>query len=135
LKKNSLAHYERVKSHTWIEKIFSRDASPVYEDIISIRYLATTHIDYPLKAGFSVSKRLYKRAHDRNKYKRWLRETYRTNKSELFDFAKSNNISLVLFIIITKPVEDKTYREIELIIQTLLKKIIKKLSSNEPKVL
>lgn len=134
MKKNSLAHYERLKSHTWIEKIFSKEASAVYEDIISIRYLATTNIDYPLKAGFSVSKRLYKRAHDRNQYKRWLRETYRTNKADLFDFVKEKNLQLILFIIITKPVEGKTYQEVEILIQTLLKKIIKKLSSHEPKV-
>jgi ribonuclease P protein component len=134
LKKNSLAHYERLKSHTWIEKIFSKEASSVYEDIISIRYLVTTNIDYPLKAGFSVSKRLYKKAHDRNKYKRWLRETYRTNKHELLDFVKVNNKQLVLFIIVTKAVDDKTYLEIEKIIQTLMKKIIRKLSTNEPKL-
>jgi ribonuclease P protein component len=134
VKNNSLAHYERLKSHTWIEKIFSKEASAVYEDIISVRYLATKNIDYPLKAGFSVSKRLYKRAHDRNQYKRWLRETYRTNKAEIFDFVKEKNLQLVLFIIITKPMEDKTYQEIELIIQTLLKKIMKKLSTSEPKL-
>lgn len=134
MKKNSLAHYERLKSHTWIEKIFSKEAQSVYEDIISIRYLATKNIDYPLKAGFSVSKRLYKKAHDRNKYKRWLRESYRTNKHELLDFVNTNNQQLVLFIIVTKAVEDKSYLELEKIIQNLLKKIIRKLNTNEPKL-
>lgn len=132
MKKNSLAHYERLKSHTWIEKIFSKEAQSVYDDIISIRYLVTPNIDYPLKAGFSVSKRLYKKAHDRNKYKRWLREIYRTNNSYLTEFIYERNIKLVLFIMVTKPIEGRTYQEVEQLILGLLKKITKKLNSLEP---
>jgi ribonuclease P protein component len=43
-----------------------------------------------LQVGVSVSKRNFKRAVDRNRIKRLLRETYRLQKRELIEVLKCN---------------------------------------------
>lgn len=133
MKKNTLQHFERLKSPKWIEKLFARGSSSVYEDSICIRFLITDISDYPLKAGFSVSKRLYKRAHDRNKYKRWLRESYRTKKSDLLDLLIQKELHLIAFVILQKKVEDKTFQDIDLLMQKSMDKLYKTISKIEPK--
>ncbi len=51
------------------------------------------------KAAFSVSKRNFKKAVDRNHYKRLLRETYRLNRNELnVKLAENNKCLSVMFI-------------------------------------
>jgi ribonuclease P protein component len=52
-----------------------------------------------LQAGFSVSNRQFKRAVDRNKIKRLMRESYRLQKNELF--AKLDDRKVSAFFIYT----------------------------------
>ena len=54
-----------------------------------------------LQAGFSVSKRHFKKAVDRNRIKRLMREAYRLQKNELELIIKSRPVNLVFFIIYT----------------------------------
>ncbi|MCC6384799.1 MAG: ribonuclease P protein component [Bacteroidia bacterium] len=46
-------------------------------------WVETQSPDMPLKAGFSVSKRNFKKASERNRIRRLMRETYRLNKNVL----------------------------------------------------
>ncbi|MCO6147599.1 ribonuclease P protein component [Flavobacterium sp. NRK1] len=73
---------EKLKSRNTIDRMFTEGKSvskyplrlvyvPLYEDEAE---------DTPLKMGVSVSKKHFKRAHDRNYFKRLLRETYRHHK-------------------------------------------------------
>ena len=58
-------------------------------------------VDYPAQMAFSVSKRSFKHAVDRNKLKRRMREAYRKNKFTVYDLAQSLNKQYALMLIYT----------------------------------
>ena len=62
------------------------------------------------KFGVSVSKRYFKKAVDRNRIKRLLRETYRLNKEIFTDAFGKNSISMIFWVSNEKPV---SYRSLE----------------------
>jgi ribonuclease P protein component len=54
-----------------------------------------------LQAGFTVSTRYFKKAVDRNRIKRLMRESYRLQKNRLKTILKQNHKSLSIFFIYT----------------------------------
>jgi len=75
---------EKLKSHTTIQLLFSEGKS-VSKYPLRLVYLPLTDNNAVLQTGVSVSKRYFKLAHDRNYFKRVLRETYRHNRHILTD--------------------------------------------------
>jgi ribonuclease P protein component len=58
---------------------------------------------FPVQIAFSVPKRNFKRAVDRNLLKRRSREAYRKNKFRLYEFLQLHNQSITLLLVyITK---------------------------------
>lgn len=54
---------------------------------------------YPAQVMFSVPKRLFKKAHDRNLLKRQLREVYRCRKLGLYQLLELNDRKIALMIV------------------------------------
>lgn len=77
-----------------------------------------------MKCGFTVSSRSFKKAVERNKIKRLLRESYRLNKQELKLFLIENNLTLWIFITY-RGKKIPLYSEIGPRMEELLKKLLK----------
>ncbi|WP_226063469.1 ribonuclease P protein component [Kaistella polysaccharea] len=63
------------------------------------------------KVGVSVSKRYFKKAVDRNRVKRLLRESYRLNKDEFVAKFGTNSLSMIFWVSPKKPSDFKTLEE------------------------
>ncbi len=61
----------------------------------------TEKVNYPVKAGVGVSARIFKKAVDRNRIKRLLREAYRLNKSLLTINDARQEKPIALFFLYT----------------------------------
>ena len=76
---------ERLKSKTTIGLLFSEGKSVSKYPLRLVYSQAEADSEQKIKMGVSVSKKYFKRAVDRNYFKRVLRETYRLNKHLLLD--------------------------------------------------
>lgn len=115
---------EKLKSRIHIDLMFTEGQTvskfPLRLVYVPLGKDATT----PLQMGVSVSKRSFKRAVDRNYFKRVLRETYRKNKQLLLDHM--DQPYAIMFFYQTK--ERLTYQEINEKTVQLFDKFIKKIS-------
>jgi ribonuclease P protein component len=65
---------------------------------VSEKAIGSTKAEMP-KVGVGVSKRNFKKAVDRNRIKRLIREAYRTQKESLLSYAADNDKEIELFFI------------------------------------
>ena len=76
---------EKLKSKNTIDLLFSEGKSVGKYPLRLVYVAGDFDEDVPIKMGVSVSKKYFKKAVDRNYFKRVLRETYRLNKNRLLD--------------------------------------------------
>jgi ribonuclease P protein component len=101
--------HEKLKSKTTIDLLFS-DGNSVSKFPLRLVYVENTEENAEIiKMGVSVSKKYFKKAVDRNYYKRVLRETYRLNKHLLID----NLEKPYAFMFFYQTKERLSYQEIE----------------------
>jgi len=90
---------ERLKSRKLIEELFD-SGKWINNDPIRVVYKFTDlNSSIPAQVGVSVPKSNMKRAVDRNRFKRRMRETYRKNKTELYDFLSVQEKQCALMFI------------------------------------
>ena len=112
---------EKLKSKKLIEKLFSEGRS-VSSYPLRIVYLQTEFDDNCIsKVGVSVSKRHFKKAVDRNRIKRVMREAYRLNKAAFFNNITTQYALMILYI----GNEKLTYIEVEAATIKLFDKFVK----------
>jgi ribonuclease P protein component len=83
--------------------------------------------EFPAQVGFSVAKRLFKHAVDRNRLKRLLRESYRRQKSNLYEALNNTNSRIALMVIYIAK-EELPYLKIEPAIAKAIQKINEQLT-------
>lgn len=120
--KQTLNKYERLKSTRAISILFSA-GSKHFEYPLLLKWKEhQLPCDYPAQLLVSVSKKRFKKAPDRNRIKRLLREGYRKNKHLIYPFLEENDKQLMIAItFVGKKIP--THKEIEDKIIILLQRL------------
>ena len=124
--KATFSNTEKLKSKKLIEQLFAEGQS-VSSYPLRLVFVKTDFNDNcKVKAGVSVSKRHFKKAVDRNRIKRLMREAYRLNKSVFFNNITTSYALMILYIGSNKP----NYIEVEASIIKLFKKFGKAIETH-----
>ena len=122
--KYTLGKEERLKSRKLIGSLYEEGKSIKAFPLIMV-YIQTEHTsDYPCQVGVSVPKRNFKKAVDRNRIKRLMREAYRLQKNHLQEMLKAQQRGLILFFNYTSR-EMPEYPTVFEGIQKCLSKLVK----------
>jgi ribonuclease P protein component len=76
---------ERLKSRKQLGILFAEGQSTLVFPIRFVWMITSRDGAYPVRVAFSVARRRWKRAVDRNLFKRRMRESYRLHKHLLYD--------------------------------------------------
>jgi len=121
--KYTLGKTERLKSRKKIEALFSSGQRITSVPFLVYYRVHNDSVPSILQAGFNASKKNFKKAVDRNRAKRILREVYRLQNTALKNRIKTGMKSLDIFIIYTGkelPVYNEVYVKFEPVLQKLI---------------
>jgi len=99
--RHTLCKDERLSRRKIIETLHEKGVAIKSPAIILVYLPSELPVDFPAQAMFSASKRLFKRAHDRNRVKRLLREAYRKQKHVVYSSLKHHAQQYALHFIFT----------------------------------
>ncbi len=119
---------ERLTRKKVIDKLFSEGKSFLVFPLKVVYTDAVPPTVYPVQAAFSVGKRNFKRAVDRNLIKRKMRETYRLGKSQLYKALPDKNLA-IFFIYIGKNIPE--YEMVRVAMDKAIRKLIVEFSSEK----
>ncbi|HZF63575.1 MAG TPA: ribonuclease P protein component [Chitinophagaceae bacterium] len=128
----SFGRKEKLKSRKAIKELFAIGSSlSIFPLRVSYRFSpAVSNEPSNIQVGVTVSSRHFKRAVDRNRIKRLLRECYRLQKKELLLVMEQRGLrGLLFFIYVDKKMPD--YNELYLTVGKSLQVLLKHLPANE----
>lgn len=114
---------ERLKSRKQIAALFKKRRSVGAYPLRIFWGERPVHDAYPVSIGFNVSKRLFKHAVDRNRYRRLMQEAFRLHKQELYTFLEQEEKELNLMLIFVGK-EGADYATVERKFQKLIGKLM-----------
>jgi ribonuclease P protein component len=121
--KDTFCKEERLKSNLTIQgllrngKTVSEFPLKIYWDISSDRLQK-----YPARVAISVPRRKFKRAVDRNLVKRRIKESYRLNKSIIYQALGKKDLRIVMIILFLSG-EFISFDVLDTVIRNLLRKL------------
>lgn len=124
--KQTFTKAERLCSKALIEKLFESGRTFTLFPFRVIWLADKLDSPFPVQIAFSVPKRAFKRAVDRNLLKRRSREAYRKNKFRLYEYLKSKDQFLAVILIYTakeKTLYDVVENKINQVIDRLMKEV------------
>ena len=125
---NTFTKEERLRSRLLIGRIFA-DGSSFFLFPLAIHYLdlPAGSLTHPAQITFSVAKKRFKRAVDRNLLKRRLREIYRLNKANFYTELNNSN-KQVVFLVSYSAKEIMTTEQLTLKLVPALDRLVKELN-------
>lgn len=120
----TLGKQERLKSRKLLEQLFREGKSFFIHPFKVYHQPLPAETKAGLQAAFGVSSRVFKKAVDRNRVKRLMREAYRLQKQGLAAAAAANNKKLaVFFLYVGKELPD--YELVKQKMEVILARLIK----------
>ncbi|MDE3235030.1 MAG: ribonuclease P protein component [Bacteroidota bacterium] len=107
---------EKLKSRKLLEQVFTKGRSFSVFPLKVFYILVDEPLNFPLKTGVGVSSRNFKKATDRNRIKRLLREAYRLNKKELLQKITDEKKQVAVFFLYI----DKTLPSLAIVQQKMM---------------
>lgn len=118
---------EKLKSRKLIQQLFAQGKT-VHVPLLTCHFLLNpSSLPVRLQAGVGASARQFKKATDRNRIKRLLREAYRLNKHSLQETLIQQKSSLAIFLLYNGK-EVPTFGNIENAMQQLLPLLQRKIA-------
>jgi len=115
---------EKLCSKKVIDRLFMEGNSFLVFPVKVVFLRTNLSSTFSVQAGFSVGKKIFKRAVHRNRIKRLMREAYRLNKNDLYQKIENRQLA-VFFIFIGKEMAD--YKTIERSMKKAIQRIISSL--------
>jgi ribonuclease P protein component len=117
---------ERLYGHEALDNVYN-NGKHLQTDSIKIIYLEVPKSNFPCRVVFSVPKRSFKKAVDRNLIKRRMREVYRNHKHILYNDLNEKQKSIHIYLIYLSK-EIISFDELKYTMLKALKIVVNKLN-------
>ena len=129
LQRQTFRKNERLCSRKIIQELALKGKNIHINPIRLLWIPSILNVSIPAQAAFTVPKRNFKDAVDRNRIKRRMREAYRKNKSSLYSLISNNKNQYALLFVFTGK-ESITYFETEEKIKIILHRFAEDIQKN-----
>lgn len=130
--KNSFTKVERLCSKNLFAELFENGNSFYSFPFRVVWKFNPSSISSPSQIAISVPKRAFKRAVDRNLIKRRIKESFRKNKHQLYDYLELNK-KQIIFVLVYREVTISDYNKTEKAVCDMLKKLLIMIKERENK--
>ena len=111
---------ERLKSKIIFDELIASGSTVKKHPFILVWKKLNVDQSYPIRIAFSVSKKRFPLAVDRNEMKRKIREVYRLKKSDIYANLNNNYAVLLIYTTNEKIKRDLLYNKITLVFERFI---------------